>query len=425
VRPMCVKKSERFNFAMFISGRTISVLVSSVYTFAVGLYVLKMTGSGLSFAITLSLQIVPTVLIGPFAGVLADKLNKKVMVVLTDAFNGILFIVLFLASTGGLTLYDIYVATLLLSISQALYNVCIDSAVPNIVSEHNIITLNSIGKIVDSTATTISPSLGGILYAVIDIRFFILLNGIAFILSTATECLINFRLYYKPAAQNVKIDLKQDFIEGVKYIGKTDWIKSSLINFLIINFFIALCYSVPIPYILNNIFHLSSKAYGIVQCFTPMGMIAGALLVKKITGIISYGKLMAITGILCSLCMFLFGILPAFNIHTAFYIIITYYGFLLICCGLIISLIDIPFINNFQTRVPEDIRGRSLSISISAVKVLTPVGYILSGSLIEIAPAFYLPLCGGILLFIFYLAINKHMFKGYFDRKKQNNSTLH
>lgn len=418
MRSMCVKKSERFNFVMFISGRTISVLASSVYTFAVGLYVLRMTGSGLSFAITLSLQIVPTVLIGPFAGVLADKLNKKVIVVLTDAFNGVLFIVLFLASMGGLTLYAIYVVTLLLSISQTLYNVCIDSAVPDIVSEDNIITLNSVGKIVDSAAAIISPSLGGILCAVIDIRFFILLNGIAFIISTATECFINFRLYYKPVALNVKIDLKQDFIEGIKYIRKTDWIKRSLTNFLIINFFMALCYSVPIPYILNNIFHLSSKVYGIVQCFTPMGMIVGALLVKKITGIISYGKLMTITGILFSLGMFLFGILPVFNVNTSFYIIIPYYGFLLFGCGLIISLIDIPFINNFQTQVPEGIRGRCLSISISAIKVLTPIGYILSGSLIEIAPAFYLPLCGGILLFSFYLAINKRVLKAYFGREK-------
>lgn len=383
--------------------------MSSVYTFAVGLYVLKMTGSGISFAITLSLQIVPTVLIGPVAGVLADKFNKKFMVILTDAFNGALFIVLFFASKGGLTLYNIYSATLLLSVSQALYNICIDSAVPNIVSEHTILPLNSIGKIVDSAVTIISPGLGGILYTAMDIRFFVLLNGITFILSTATECGINFRLYYSPSPKNLKFDLKRNIAEGVNYIKRTEWIKSALLNFLVVNFFIALCYSVPIPYILNNIFRLSSKAYGIVQCFTPIGMIIGALLVKKISGILSYGRLMTITGILCSLCLILFGVFPIFSIHSAAYLIIPYYAFLLACSGLIVSLIDIPFINNFQTRVPEYIRGRSLSISISAVKIFTPVGYILSGGIMEIAPAYYLPLCGGVLLLLFYLAINKRV----------------
>ena len=53
---------------------------------------------------------------------------------------------------------------------------------PNIVSKDNIIRLNSIGKIVDSAATIISPGLGGALYAVMGIQFFVLLNGIALIL---------------------------------------------------------------------------------------------------------------------------------------------------------------------------------------------------------------------------------------------------
>ena len=402
-----IPKAERRNFVLFLSGRSISVLMSSVYTFAAGLYVLKMTGSGLSFAVTLCLQIIPTVLIGPFAGVLADQFDKKLMVVLTDAFNGVLFIGLFFVSINGLTLLHIYAATLLLSVSQSLYNVCIDSAVPNIVSERRILTLNSIGKIVDSAAAIVSPSLGGILYASIDIRSFIFLNGIAFFLSTGTECLINFRFCYNPAPKSPKFDPRRDLMEGIHYIRKTDWIKAALKNFLIVNFFIALCYSVPVPYILNNTFRLSSGAYGTVQCFAPVGMMLGALLVKKITGAVSYEKLTAITEMSFSLCLFLFGALPAFNARSAVSLVIPYYALLLTFSGLIVSLVDIPFINNFQTRVPENIRGRSLSISISAVKIFTPLGYVLSGIVMAVIPAFYLPLCGGGLLIVFCLAANR------------------
>lgn len=400
-------KGERLNFIMFLTGRSISILMSSVYTFAVGLYVLKMTGSSLSFAITLSLQIIPTVLIGPFAGILADRFSKKMMVVSTDTFNGLLFLTLFFVSTSGFTLFEIYTVTLLLSISQALYNVCIDSAVPNIVSKDNIIKLNSIGKIVDSTATIISPGLGGVLYAIMDIRFFILLNGIAFLLSTLTEFLIDFRLYYTPISEKLKLDLRRDLIEGINYIRRTDWIKSTLLNFLVVNFFIASCYSVPIPYILNNSFQLSSKAYGIVQCFMPFGMILGAMLVRRVTGNHSNERLMMITGVLFSACLLLLGMFPALALHFSSQLIVTYYSFLLACIGFIIALIDIPFINNFQTRVPENIRGRSLSISISIVKVFTPIGYILSGSIISIIPAHFLTLSGGILLLSFYIAIHK------------------
>jgi MFS family permease len=404
-------ESESLNFGMYLSGRTISVLFSSVYTFAVGLYVLKMTGSGLSFAITLSLQILPTVLLGPFAGVLADRLDKKIMVVATDAFSGLVFIVLFLISQRGLSLPSIYTATLLISISQTLYNICIDSAVPNIVSKDNILKLNSIGKIIDSTASIISPGLGGILCALVDMRFFIFSNGIAFLLSTLTECFINFNLYLKPADSNVIINVKKDLAEGIRYISKTSWMKNSLINFSMFNFFMALCYSVPVPYILNNLYKLSAKNYGIVQCFMPTGMIIGALLVKKITEKIQYGRLMVITGVLLSACMFLVGILPVFNVQMSPFVTVPYYGVLLFCFGIIVALIDIPFINNFQTRVPDSIRGRALSISISAIKVVTPICYILSGVMIGLIPSFYLPLGGSALLLLSIFCCTKSLLK--------------
>lgn len=392
---------------MYLSGHAISALMSSVYTFAVGLYVLKMTGSGLSFALTLSLQILPTVLIGPLAGVIADRFNKKIMVVLTDTFNAALFITVFAFSRDGLSLSDIYAATLLLSISQALYSTCIGSAVPNIVSKRRIISLNSIEKIIDSAAAIIGPGLGGILYAAVDMRLFILLNGIAFILSTITECLIDFRLYYTPVPQTLKLHLRQDLAEGIHYIEETDWIKRSSLNFLVINFFTSLCYAVPVPYILNNIFHLSSKAYGIVQCFMPVGMIMGALLIKRIADILPYHRLMTAVGSFLSFCLFLFGIFPAAVIHPAPYTVVAYYAVFMACYGVIVSLIDIPFINNLQTKVPENIRGRSLSISLSIIKIFAPVGYILSGSMIGTVPAFYLPLFGGVVLFIVYLITNK------------------
>ncbi|WP_411677223.1 MFS transporter [Caproicibacter sp.] len=407
MRSAWIQKHERFNFVMFFLGRSTSVLMSSVYTFAMGLYVLKMTGSGLSFAVTLSLQILPAVLIGPFAGVLADRFNKKIIVVLTDAFQGLLFAGLFFAAGNGLTLFDIYTATLLLAVSQTLYNVCMDSAVPNLVSGPHVLTVNSIGKIVDSAAGIVSPGLGGVLYAAMEIRYFVLLNGIAFFLSTVTECLIDFRLYNHLTPQNSGFDFKRELAAGFDYIKKSDWIKSSLRNFVTVNFFLALCYSVPVPYILNNVFHLSPKAFGLVQCFSPVGMIVGALLVGKITGMMSYGKLMRISGAFCALCLVLLGALPVFSDHVAPVLLIPYYAFVLACSGFAVSLIDIPFINHFQTRVPEELRGRSLSLSISAVKIATPAGYILSGVMMEIFPAYFLPFCGGILLFVLYSAVKR------------------
>lgn len=74
-------KKESINFLLYSLGLLVSLFGTNVYTFTIGLYVLKVTGSGLSFATTLVLSTIPVVLINPFAGVLADKLNRKILVV--------------------------------------------------------------------------------------------------------------------------------------------------------------------------------------------------------------------------------------------------------------------------------------------------------------------------------------------------------
>lgn len=409
VKQVFLSPKERRNFALFLSGRSVSGLMSSVYAFAMGLYVLKMTGSGLSFAVTLSLQILPAVLIGPFGGVLADKFDKKRMVIAADAFGGVMFLTLFFLCGGGLTIGAIYAATLLLAVSQTVYNVCVDAAVPGLVSGGNILRLNAFGRIVDSAATVAGPAIGGMLYGLAGIRIFILLSGAAFLFSTLTECLTDFRLYEVMPAPGGKPDLKKDFAEGIRYIGETGWLTRMLLNFLAVNFVFSLCYSVPVPYVLTGVFRLSARVYGAMQCFMPCGMAVGALLVTKLAGRLTAEKLMARTGVSAALCLAALGALPVCAGHVPLPALLLCYGFFLLGLGVLVALIDIPFINSFQTRVPERIRGRALSIAVSAVKALTPAGYLLSGAAMRVMPAAGLTLGGGAALALFYLLCGRHL----------------
>ncbi|MDR3552359.1 MAG: MFS transporter [Clostridia bacterium] len=395
------------NSILFFSGKTVSVFFSSVYAFVIGLYVLRMTGSGLSYAVTISIQILPVVLVSPFAGVLADRLNKKYMIIFTDLFSGMLFIVMYLAGRQGLTVSLIYPVSFLASVSETLFNICMDSSVPNLVSRGNILRLNSVSKIIDSGAAVISPGLGGLLFALVDIRLFILINAVSFLFSAFTECLINFSLYAKAPECCQKIDIKKDIAEGVAYIRNTGWIISLLVCFVLLNFFMGLMYSVPLPCILNNVLHLPSNEYGMLQSAMPVGMIAGALMVKKVTSGAPSSKRMSLSGILFSVCMFFLGLYPAAIRNAGNGAAMAYYAVFLLIMGILVSLIDIPFIYHLQNNVPEDIRGRVLSISISLVKTVTPVGYMISGALIGHVPPFAIPLFGSVVSCGVFLMISR------------------
>jgi len=121
-------KGERTNIILFSMGEMVSLLGSAIYSFAISLYVLKLTGSGISFAITLIQGVIPTVLIGSFAGVLADKLNKKLLIVSMDIANAILFVMLFLISRRfGLTLPIIYITTFLMNAISVIFGISMEA----------------------------------------------------------------------------------------------------------------------------------------------------------------------------------------------------------------------------------------------------------------------------------------------------------
>jgi len=75
------------NLLLFSLGKFVSIFGTSIYTFAIGLYVLKVTGSGLSFATTLFFGLVPIILFNSIAGVMADRFDKKKVVIFMDLLN--------------------------------------------------------------------------------------------------------------------------------------------------------------------------------------------------------------------------------------------------------------------------------------------------------------------------------------------------
>lgn len=130
------RNKELLNIGLFSIASFISVFGTSIYNFAISLYVLNITGSGLNFAMTLVIGALSTVIVNPFAGVLADKINKKLLAVITDTLNGMLLLVLYILTIGHpLSLSMIYLSTFILNVFSNIYGISIETAKPNLVSE--------------------------------------------------------------------------------------------------------------------------------------------------------------------------------------------------------------------------------------------------------------------------------------------------
>ncbi|MGE6552614.1 MFS transporter [Bacillus mycoides] len=399
------RKQELRNICLYVIGKTVSIFGSSIYSFALGLYVLQITGSALNFAITLILGTIPMIVMNPFAGVIADKVDKKKLVVCMDLLNGSLLIAVYIVSSNyNLNLFIIYTTTFLMSVFTTFFGIGLEAAKPNIVSEKRLMSINSISKIIDSVSLILGPMLGGIVFAVLDIKTFIIINGISFILSGISILFIHFNLFeynINDGCSKREINFIKDIKEGFSYLIDKESLKNTFSILTSLNFFLGFAVTVPLPYIINTVLNLSSKQFGMIQGTFPVGMIIGAILVKKITNRFSYSYLLKKLSSMLAVFMIISGIpvlFKSFEVNDFVYVIT--YCVVMFFLGLIIALIDIPLIYFTQKEIPDEYRGRVLSIGLSIGKMMQPIALALSGLLLNYIPAYTLPITGGIVFLI-------------------------
>ncbi|PEJ42407.1 MFS transporter [Bacillus wiedmannii] len=399
------RNQELRNICLYSIAKTVSIFGTAMYSFALGLYVLQITGSALNFAITLILGTIPMIVMNPFAGVIADKVDKKKLVVCMDLLSGCLLIAVYIVSSHyGLNLFIIYTTTFLMTVFTTFFGIGLEAAKPNIVSKERLMSINSISKIIDSVSLILGPMLGGIVFSVFDIKTFIIINGISFILSGIALLFIHFKLFEcNINEENAKrrVNFIKDIKEGVSYLLEKESLKNTFHILISFNFFLGFAVTVPLPYIINTVLNLGSKQFGIIQGTFPVGMIIGAIVVKKITDCFSYSYLLKKLSSMLSVFMIILGIpvlFKSFEVNDLVFVIT--YCVVMIFLGFIIALIDIPLIYFMQNEIPDEYRGRVLSIGLSIGKMMLPIAMALSGLLLNYIPAYTIPIVGGFLYLI-------------------------
>ncbi|MGM0602410.1 MAG: MFS transporter [Bacillota bacterium] len=407
---------ENNNLILFLSGKSISLFGSSIYAFVIGLYLLKSTGSGFTFAVNLVLYTLPAVIINPFAGVLADRLNKKLLIAGSDFLNGIfLALVYFYAANSSLSVNVLYISTFVMTSLTVFFDIAAESAKPDLVKEENLVKINSLARVIESVSFIAGPMLGGMIYAIFDIEFFILFNAFSFIGAAVIEYFIDYKFNRSEAdikndLDSIQIDKEYNFFadfflkfkEGYKYIFSDRYLKSLVFIFISLNFFFNFTIIVPLPYLLNKIWNINSSFYGIIQGAFPVGMILGAFMTDRILNMISYSKLLKkiifLTG--GGVILFVLPLIFYSEVPEEFYILI-YYSILMFLCGISVAWIDIPANVLIQKIVPKKILGRVISVKFSLIKIIVPLSLLISGYLINFISPIFLVGLGAVIFTIF------------------------
>lgn len=382
---------------------TISKLIGSfgaqVYAFAVSFYILQVTGSATSFAMNLICSILPRTLIAPFAGYIADKYSRKVIVITAQITSSFAIAGLLAVSvSSGLSLVAIYATTVILSIASTFSGIAFSSSITGLVDEARIQKAMSLNQMSISFAAIGSPAIAGFLYGTVSMPVFLIMYLIASIIAVILESTMNFKLFAKRkevVEGEAKEPMWQSMKAGISYLKQQPILMALIWISLFVNFLIG-AYQVGYSFVLINELKMLPQHFGLTEGAFAVGMLLLSIYLS-VRKEVKYPLLVSKRGILI-LGVLMGGIGLPLILSMQYGVMIGFYIFLMFNFGATIIIVNTPIQVMMQKMIDDDYKGRVFSIVETAAMALMPLGVVIFGFLYDIFPAQWILIISSLLL---------------------------
>ena len=370
------------NFIFLILGQAISLFGNFILKLALSMYVLEQSGSASIFAAVLSIATIPTILLSPLGGILADRANKKNIMVILDILTGICVLCtsFFLYKENDIAIISILLV--LLSILSAFETPTVQACIPSMLTGENITKGNAVVNQIASISYLIAPIMGAVVYSIFGLKIVMYASIFCFFSTALLECFID--IPYKRFQKNETVFgiVKNDFCQSINFIFQK---QKNILNILI---FTAFCrvfvmgvVLVGLPYIVRTVLLLNVKYYGIAESSLAIATIVGSI----IAGIIAEKfKIKNLSFVIVMMGIFMMIAGTAFIIwnHTIIIYIIQVISF----CGIqiAISIFSIFTVSFIQKKTPNDMIGKIMAYTSMITLCMQPIGQMLYGFLFDI-----------------------------------------
>lgn len=379
------------DFTLVAIGQLISLFGNAILRFALALYVLDATGSAAVFGTVTAIAVIPTILLSPFGGILSDRVNRRNIMVSLDFATAALALGLGLLLSEENAVALITVTLLLLSVIQACYTPSVNSSVPLLQAEGNLVKANAVVSQVSMLANLIGPVLGGVLYGFFGAMPIILVSGVCFFLSAVLELFIHIPFQPLDAKTGILQIVKDDLRESIRFMTREqpDILRITLM-IAVYSLFIVSTITVGLPYMIRTVLGLSSQLYGAAEGLMAAAGIAGGIASGFLAGRLKTGRLywlLVLSGaaLVPVGAAFLLGCGPM-----TCYIVIT---ICIMAMQLLIALFSIFMLSLAQGRTPSHLLGKMTAYIMTLTMCAQPVGQALYGVLFDrFAGSLYLPL---------------------------------
>ncbi len=270
------------NFRLFASGQLVSNTGTWMQRVAQDWLVLTLTaGSGTALGITTALQFLPLLLLSLWGGVLADRLPKRKVLVVTQAAMAVQALALgVLDVTGAVRLWEVYVLALLLGVAAAVDTPVRQSFVPEMVGGRQLPNAIALGSATFNLGRVLGPAAAGLLIAAVGTGPVFLVNAASY-LAVIAGLLLMRRADLRPARRTPKAP--GQLREGLRYV----WRRHDLLLVVLVVAAVGtfgLNFQITTALMTTKVFHLGAREFGLLTTAFAVGSLAGALLSARRAG---------------------------------------------------------------------------------------------------------------------------------------------
>jgi MFS family permease len=370
------------NYRLYFTGQVISVSGTWMQTVAQAYLILfPLHGTGLDVAIATSLQFLPMLLLGPFGGLVADRLDKRKVLYCTQASAGILALVFgLLVVTHSIEIWQVFALATGLGVVNLFDNPARQTFVFEMVGNDLLPNAVSLNSVLMNSARVIGPAIGGVLILTLGVATCFMVNALSYVAVIAALSMMRAsELNRRPGVVRAKGQVR----EGFRYVWRTPDLRILLSSMAIVGVF-AFNFTVTLPLLAKFTFHGSGALYS--EFLAAMG--AGAVLGGLFTAHRSRPsiRMLSFIGVVFGVAILAVALAPTETVALV----------LLVVMGA--ASISFVATNNasLQLRADPAMRGRVMSLNAIAFLGSTPIGAPLLGWISDVSNPRVALIIGGV-----------------------------
>lgn len=348
-------------FLLLWSGQFISAIGSGLTAFGLGVYVYEQTGMASATALVTLLAFMPSLLLSAVAGVLADRYDRRLLLVLGDGLSamGLVFILICMLQ-GDVQLWQICLGVTISSVFSSLLDPAFKATVTDLLTEEQYTKASGLVQVASSAKFLISPILAGVLLAYSDIKLLLLIDICTIVVTVACTLVVRKGLEAKKYEQEAKSFLRE-FQDGWSAITADRGVLVLVMMTSVMVFFIGFIETLAVPMVLA---FTDSAALGTVITIAASGMLVTSLLIGVLPVKKGFAKVLSLSLFGAGLFMALFGMRE---------------NIVWICVSGFLFFAMLPLVNSsldylIRTNIANSVQGRAWGL----IGVISQLGYVVA-----------------------------------------------